>query len=119
MNDIQNQNDIEFLVKTFYARAAADPLLAPHFANIDWEHHYPRMIAFWAFILLDETGFQGNVFDSHKDLRIDATHFAQWLLHFHATIDELFVGEKATLAKQRADSIAAIFQHKIEFNRQL
>ncbi len=117
MNDILNRSDIELLVKTFYSRAANDPLLAPHFENVNWEHHYPRMIDFWAFILLEEFGFQGNVFDAHKDLVIDESHFKQWLLHFHSTIDELFIGEKAELAKQRADSIATIFQHKIAFNR--
>ncbi|MEY4925611.1 MAG: hypothetical protein RI894_47 [Bacteroidota bacterium] len=117
MNDLLNQNDVALLVKTFYSHAAADPLLSPHFEGIDWEHHYPRMIAFWAFILLEQPGFQGNVFDAHANLPIDARHFKQWLLHFHNTVDVLFTGEKAELAKQRADSIATIFQHKIAFSR--
>ena len=115
MNDITTKNDIERLVRAFYARATADELLAPHFAGIDFEHHFPRMIDFWAFLLLDEFGFQGNVFDAHRHLRIDETHFTRWLLHFHTTIDELFTGEKAELAKQRADSIGAIFQTKLKY----
>jgi hemoglobin len=117
LNDLTTRADVELLVQKFYERAAADPLLAPHFAHVDWVHHFPRMIDFWAFILLDEAGFQGNVFDAHKHLAIDATHFAQWLGHFHATVNTLFIGEKAELAKQRADSIAVIFQHKIAFIR--
>ncbi len=117
MQKITTREDIDKLVKTFYSRAAADPLLAPYFENVNWEHHFPRMIDFWAFILLDESGFQGNVFDAHKNLDIDKTHFKQWLFHFHETINSLFEGEKAELAKQRADSIATIFEHKIAFNR--
>jgi hemoglobin len=113
--DIQNKADIDRLVRAFYARAGADALLAPHFANTDFEHHFPRMIDFWAFLLLDEFGFQGNVFDAHRHLKIDATHFACWLGHFHATIDALFEGEKAELAKQRADSIGAIFESKLKY----
>ncbi len=119
MQKITTRADIDLLVKTFYSRAAADVLLAPHFESVDFEHHFPRMIDFWAFILLDETGFQGNVFDAHKNLNIDKTHFKQWLFHFHQTVDALFEGEKAELAKQRADSIGAIFEHKIAFNRGL
>lgn len=114
MNDISNKNDINLLVRSFYDRAAKDELLAPHFEHIDFEHHFPRMIDFWAFLLLDESGFQGNVFDAHRHLKIDETHFTRWLLHFHTTIDELSAGEKAELAKQRADSIGQIFQSKLK-----
>ena len=114
MPDITDKADIERLVRAFYGNAIADPLLAPHFAHIDFAHHFPRMIDFWAFVLLDEFGFQGNVFDAHRSLNIDETHFARWLHHFHTTADTLFAGEKTDLAKQRADSIAAIFQAKLK-----
>ena len=115
LQDIQNRQDIERLVKTFYATATADPILAPHFQHVDWQHHFPRMIDFWAFILLDQTGFTGNVFDAHQRLDINHTHFQQWITHFNQTVDTLFSGEKAHLAKQRAESIATIFQHKLAF----
>jgi hemoglobin len=115
MNDISTKTDINLLVRSFYERAAKDELLAPHFENVDFEHHFPRMIDFWAFLLLDEAGFQGNVFDAHRNLKIDETHFTRWLLHFDTTVDALFEGEKAELAKQRAGSIGQIFQHKLKY----
>ena len=60
LHDIQTRDDVAQLVQSFYAVAAADPLLMPFFANVDWAHHFPRMIDFWAFILLDEAGFYGQ-----------------------------------------------------------
>ena len=64
--DIHTEQQVEFLVKTFYGRVLKDELLAPHFKNIDFEHHFPRMVDFWCFILLDKEGYKGNVFDRHS-----------------------------------------------------
>jgi hemoglobin len=111
---IENKADVELLVRRFYAKVVGDPLLAPHFEGLDFEHHFPRMFAFWNFILLDEEGFKGNVFDKHIPLKIDERHFKQWLKYFHETVDELFIGEKAELAKQRADLLGSTFQSKLE-----
>jgi hemoglobin len=115
--EISTKEDVELLVRSFYAKVVKDPLLAPHFKGIDFEHHFPRMFAFWNFILLDENGFTGNVFDKHVPLQIDASHFKQWLKYFHETVDELFFGEKAELAKQRADLLGYTFQSKLEHLR--
>lgn len=111
--NIENKADVELLVRSFYAKVVKDPLLAPHFEGIDFEHHFPRMFAFWNFILLDESGFTGNVFDKHMRLEIDEQHFSRWLKYFHETVDELFTGEKAELAKQRADLLGHTFQSKL------
>jgi hemoglobin len=40
-------------------------------------------------------------------------HFDTWLFYFNATIDELFEGSVALMAKQRALSIATVMQVKI------
>jgi hypothetical protein len=39
--------------------------------------------------------------------------FQQWVHLFTSTVDELFAGEKALLAKQRAVSISTVMQIKI------
>src|ERR1700690_4074291 len=100
LSDISTEQDVEFLVKTFYGRVLQDELLSPHFKNVDFEHHFPRMIAFWNFILLDKAGYTGNVFDKHAHLPIGEKEFDHWLLHFTSTAHDFFEGEKATLAKQ-------------------
>jgi hemoglobin len=46
-------------------------------------------------------------------LAIEERHFAIWLGHFDATVDEHFAGERAELAKTRARGIAATFRSKL------
>jgi hemoglobin len=39
-------------------------------------------------------------------------HFDRWVELFHTTVNELFTGEKAEMAKQRATLIAWTIQNK-------
>src|ERR1700740_3419673 len=114
LNDISTEDHVAFLVKTFYSRVLNDELLAPHFVNVDFEHHFPRMIAFWSFILLDKPGYTGNVFDKHVNLPINEAHFDRWLMHFKGVVHDFFEGEKAELAKQRADVLKFNFLSKMK-----
>lgn len=122
MKDIQNKEDIKILVDAFYAKVNQDELLSPIFnqiAKVNWEAHLPRMYQFWASLLLDSNEYRGQPFDKHAEHSesIHAMHFDRWILLFNQTIDELFDGEKAKLAKTRAQSIGAIFQYKLDFIR--
>ena len=49
----------------------------------------------------------------NKMFPLKADHFKQWTTLFNATIDELFSGENAERAKQRALSIATVMQMKL------
>ena len=106
---IENQEDIENLVRTFYGKALQDELLSPHFQGIDFEHHFPRMFDFWEFLLLGKAGFTGNVFDKHKHLMIGKEEFERWVSLFHQTVDELFEGEIADRAKSQAELLEKSF----------
>jgi hemoglobin len=114
MKEICSYEDVELLVKSFYKKVEKNDLMIPHFANVDWEKHFPKMIDFWAFILIDKEGYKGNVFDKHVHLKIDERHFTIWVNTFCETVDELFVGEKAELAKQRAKVLGYTFQTKMK-----
>jgi hemoglobin len=116
--DITNQADVEQLVRTFYTRLLADPLMSPFFKHIDFEAHFPRMIAFWAFILIDTEGFTGNVFDVHRNLDIDERHFERWITTFQHTVDDLFMGKKADKAKNHAEVIGYNFLSKLKYLKQ-
>ncbi len=102
MNDILNEHDVTLLVDAFYGKVLKDELLAPFFKNIDFEHHKPRMIHFWSFVLLDVSGYTTNVTDKHLNMPLQKEHFDRWLTLFFETIDAHFSGEKAETAKQRA-----------------
>ncbi|MFZ4544271.1 MAG: group III truncated hemoglobin [Saprospiraceae bacterium] len=113
--DIDSQADIELLVRTFYDKALKDALLAPHFDGIDFEKHFPRMFDFWSFILLEKTGFTGNVFDKHRDLNIGQEEFDRWLFLFHETIDGFFEGPVADKAKSQSALLSYTFNQKMKF----
>jgi hemoglobin len=111
--DILNRNDISKHITSFYEKVRQDEQLAPVFSHVDWEHHTPIIIDFWSSLLLGDQSYKRNPFEKHISLPIDSNHFERWLQLFNQTIDELFSGERANEAKQRALSIAGIFQHKL------
>ena len=114
--DIENIDDIIVLVDRFYDKVNADPLLSPVFneiAKVNWEEHLPVMYSFWSAVLFDTNTYKGQPFTSHIDLPIDTEHFQRWLELFRQTVDENFEGEKAREIKEKAESIAMIFQTKL------
>ena len=122
--DIVSRKDIELLVNKFYERVKADPLIGPVFteiARVNWEKHLPLMCDFWENAILFTGSYQGNPMDLHKHLHkampLLQEHFQQWNHLFITTVDDLFSGEKALLAKQRALKISAILQAEIIDNK--
>jgi hemoglobin len=118
--DIENREDIQLLVNTFYDKVTADPLIGFIFNDIvkvNWERHLPVMYDFWENTLFYTGGYTGNPMEIHRRLNqlipLRSEHFQQWTYLFTLTTDELFSGDKAMLAKQRAVSIATIMQIKI------
>jgi hemoglobin len=112
--EIITRSDVELLVSSFYNKVLKDELLSPSFAGLDMQKHLPVMYGFWSSILLDEQGYSGSPFDKHLHLHLSEALFARWILLFETTVNDLFVGEKAELAIQRAKSIAWIFQSKLK-----
>ena len=112
MKDITTKQAVELLVDTFYRRVLQDEVLAPFFKNLDFKAHMPKMVHFWSFVLLDEPGYTTNVTDKHMHMPLSKEHFDHWVELFHTTVNEIFTGEKAEMAKQRATLIAWTIQNK-------
>ncbi len=102
MADIEKKADIELLVNTFYTEVLKDEQLKPFFINLNFEHHMPRLVHFWSFILLDEEGYKTNMTETHAKMALTTELFDTWVKLFSETVDSLFQGEKANLAKERA-----------------
>ncbi len=115
--DITSRADIEILVNTFYDKVNADDLLGPVFTKVNWAKHLPLMSDFWENLLLYTGSYQGNPMDLHKHLHkvmnLQPEHFQHWNKLFIATVDELFKGANALIAKQRAMKISNIIQTQI------
>ncbi|WP_205503457.1 group III truncated hemoglobin [Rufibacter psychrotolerans] len=115
-HDLTTQDDIKALVDTFYQHVNQDELLAPIFndiAQVDWEHHLPKMYDFWGSVLFGSMAYKGQPFPKHLALPIERAHFTRWIALFTQTVDELFAGPTADDAKAKAASIANIFQMKM------
>lgn len=100
--DIESKKDIELMINSFYKKVVKDKLIGAFFGHVNFEKHLPKMYHFWSFVLLDEAGYTTDVTKVHANMRIKAEHFDRWILLFNETVDEMFVGEKAEMAKQRA-----------------
>ena len=113
MREIKNEADVHELVQTFYQKVLKDDILAPFFQHLNFEEHMPKMEFFWRFVLLDESGYTTNVTEKHMHIRLKEEHFNRWIFLFNETLDELFVGEKVALAKQRAAVMGWTIQSKM------
>jgi hemoglobin len=120
-HDIETREDCERLVRTFYGRALSDPIIGWLFtdvAKLDLEAHVPRITSFWETVLLGAQSYSGGAFRPHAELhskaRLRAGHFERWLALWRATVDELFAGERAELAKAHALRVARAFHGRLE-----
>jgi hemoglobin len=114
MRDIASTADIELLIDSFYENLLKIEDIKPVFAGINIESHLPHIVAFWDLVLFDKEGYKTNVFDKHRGLFIKTHMFDEWLNVFTQTVDSLFVGEKAKLAKERATVLTFTFKSKWE-----
>jgi hemoglobin len=119
--DIETRADCEEIVRTFYGRAMADPIIGFIFtdvAKLDLEAHVPRITSFWETILLGARSYGGGAFRPHAQLHtrigLRDGHFARWLQLWNATVDERFAGERAELAKAHARRVADAFMRRLQ-----
>jgi hemoglobin len=119
--DIQDRSDCERLVREFYSRALADPIIGFIFvdvARLDLEAHVPRITSFWETILLGGQSYTGGAFRPHAALNAQVHlrrgHFERWLWLWSTTVDELFAGVRAELAKSHAVRVANAFHARLD-----
>lgn len=119
--DIATREDCERLVRAFYGKALADPIIGYLFtdvAKLDLEAHVPRITSFWETVLLGADTYRGGAFRPHAELHarspLRGGHFDRWVTLWHETVDELFAGERAELAKAHATRVARAFHARVE-----
>jgi len=119
--DIETRDDCERLVRAFYARAMDDPIIGFIFvdvAKLDLDAHVPQISSFWETILLGTKTYDGNPFAAHVPLHakveLQEGHFKRWLGLWFGTVDELFAGDRANLAKVHALRVAQAFHQRLQ-----
>jgi hemoglobin len=121
LDDIETRADCERLVRAFYSKAMADPIIGWIFtdvARLDLEAHVPVIASFWETILLGAQSYSGGAFRPHAELnakvKLHPGHFERWLALWNISVDESFAGERAGLAKSHARRVATAFYRRLE-----
>ena len=113
-NDIQNREDVYLLVSSFYIKVRANEKIG-HFFNDtieDWPAHLEKLTDFWETNLFMVSKFRGNPVRAHKEVdrefhkSIEQAHFGEWLNLWFQTVDSIFEGERANIAKNSARNMA-------------
>ena len=106
LRDIESRADCELLVRAFYGKAMEDELIGWIFtdvAHLDLEEHVPVITSFWETVLLGDRSYFGSAFAVHAKIHAKAelkkAHFERWLILWCRTVDEMFDGERAAMAK--------------------
>ncbi len=119
-SDIETRHDIIHLLEVFYAKALNDEVIGYFFTTVkkvNMAEHLPVITDFWEMVLLGGSNYKKNAIAPHLQLnqlsRLEEKHFNRWVQLFNSTVDELYEGKLATIAKQRALSIATVMKIKI------
>lgn len=124
-NDITSVQDIELLVNTFYKKVEKSEIgfFFNEVVNVNWDKHLPKMYLFWQSLLFADVKFDGNPMSAHypinEKMPMEKHHFETWLNTWKETVDELFAGEIAESAKNKAENIANLMAYKMEMDTKL
>lgn len=117
--DIETREDLFSLMEAFYKKLLADDrinFIFTEIAKINMLSHLPVLVDFWDMVLFNSDTYSKNVMKLHMELHqkypLNKEHFNVWLGYFNETVDELFDGERAVMAKQRAQGIANLMMIK-------
>ena len=121
MHDISTRDDIYLLITSFYRKVQNDELLGPIFNAIikDWDEHYQLLTDFWQTNLFFEKTYKGDPLKKHVEVdkhmkgTMSEMHFGVWINLWYETIDLLFEGEVAQIAKNRARNMGTFIHLKV------
>ena len=120
-SDIEDRADIRKLVTSFYERLLNEEDFKHIFLevmDVDMLAHIDTLIDFWESTLFQAGKYKGDTVEAHLEVnhqyRLNPTHFTKWLEIFNETVNDLFAGDIAQQAKQKALTLATIIRLKID-----
>ncbi len=127
MRDLENRDDINKLVKSFYSKVRKNEEIGYFFNNSiqDWDTHLEKLTDFWESNLFFTGSFKGNPaiahvkVDQEHDHSITEYHFGIWMNLWFQTIEELFEGEMAQRLKNNARKMSTHLFLRIYQGRQV
>jgi hemoglobin len=125
--DIEDREDIDMLMREFYAAAMSDETIGYIFtdvAKLDLDQHLPIIGDFWETLLFRTGAYarrKRNPLEVHGKLNektpLRPEHFERWLEIFTETVDRWFAGQAADFIKLRAEGIAGRMLEFVEAGR--
>ena len=118
--DLDSRSEIHDLVIDFYREIVFDPVLGPVFeevAEVDWAAHIPRLIDYWARVLLRDPSYDGYILKPHQHVHalqaFEPEYFDRWYALFAASVDGRWRGPFADTAKDHAARMAGTLARRI------
>ncbi|MFT5075077.1 MAG: hemoglobin [Saprospiraceae bacterium] len=119
--DITSREDLTTLVHIFYKDIREEELLGTIFNSIikNWDHHLDLLVDFWETNLFFVKKHKGNPLEKHVEVdqfhgnTINELYFGVWLNLWFKTIDSLYEGYIAQLAKNRARNMSTFMNLQI------
>jgi hemoglobin len=94
-----DEDYIDLLLATFYARVQTHEVLAPIFRKVigdTWDAHLKTIRSFWISFIFGNGGYNRDMGAIHKNLTdVRPEHFVIWLELFHATLKDTAPTPKA------------------------
>jgi len=120
MKDIENKEDLTFLMEAFYSKMLQDKEVGYIFtevAQLNLKTHLPLITDFWNNAIFHSGGYKNNVAQIHKNINekenLTPDHFKRWLFLLDETINEHFSGENSEKMKLRASQVGMTIQAKL------
>jgi hemoglobin len=122
---LQSAEDVSLLIDTFYQKVLEHPELSYYFSEaiLNWPFHKERFMLYWTRQILFTDTYEGTPLHQHVavdqkfERGFNKGHFDEWARLWMETVDELFDGPKAELAKESGTNMAKNIYHKMFFNR--
>jgi truncated hemoglobin YjbI len=114
--DLHTRDDLERLLRDFYGRVLADPLLRHVFVDVvdmDLAAHLPQITDFWQKVLFGTGAYDGQAMAAHRRVHqlvpLTGVHFARWLDLWRDALAEHYAGPVAERAVAHAERMVAVF----------
>ena len=103
---------IERMVRTFYERSFADPVLGPIFREAihDFEPHVARVVDFWCDMIHSTKRYKGNVYAAHMKLNFEVDAFVRWIATLESAANDSLAPQDAAKAVRIANHMAGSFK---------
>jgi len=109
---VEKEAAVERMVRLFYERSFADPVLGPIFREQihGLESHIGRVVDFWCDVVYATERYKGNVYAAHMKLIFEPEAFDHWVAMLESAANDCLSAPDAAKAIRVARHMANSFK---------